>query len=59
MKVNNIKVNYKITERRPGDIDACYADPTKAFNELGWKAELGIEQMCKDSYNYVKKELEK
>lgn len=51
-KVNSVKVPYKIVGRRPGDIDACYADPTKAYEELGWKAELGIEEMCRDSYLY-------
>lgn len=51
-KVNNVKVSYKIVGRRAGDIDACYADPTKAYEELGWKAELGIEEMCRDSYLY-------
>ena len=51
--VNNIKVNYKIADRRPGDIAECYADPTKAKNELGWEAKLGIEQMCKDSWNFI------
>lgn len=54
-KVNNVQVNYKFAERRPGDVAACYADSTKALNELGWKANLGIEDMCKDSYNYVVK----
>lgn len=53
-KVNKVKVNYKIVDRRPGDIAACYADPTKALNELGWKAEKSIEDMCKDAYNFVK-----
>ena len=51
-KVNNIKIPYKIIERRPGDIDMCYADPTKAFDELGWKAEFGIERMCEDSWTW-------
>ena len=51
-KVNNIKIPYKIIDRRPGDIDMCYADPTKAFDELGWKAELGIERMCEDSWTW-------
>lgn len=51
-KVNNVKVPYKIVGRRAGDIAACYADPTKAYKELGWKAELGIEEMCRDSYLY-------
>ena len=54
-KVNNVKVNYKIVDRRPGDIAACYADASKALKELGWKAELGIEDMCRDSYNYILK----
>lgn len=53
-RVNNIDVSYKIVDRRPGDIDACYADPSYAKEKLGWKAELGIEEMCKDAYNYVK-----
>ena len=52
-KVNNINVNYKIVDRRPGDIDSCYADPNYAFDKLNWKAELGIDEMCKDAYNYV------
>lgn len=53
-KVNGIKVNYKIVGRRPGDIAACYADSSKAQSELGFEAKLGIEDMCRDSYNYVK-----
>lgn len=43
------KINYKIVDRRPGDIDECYADPAKAYSVLGWRAELGIEDMCRDS----------
>ncbi len=54
-RVNNIKVNYKIVERRPGDIASCYADSSKAYKELNWKAEKGIEDMCRDSYNYAVK----
>lgn len=54
-KVNNVKVPYKIVDRRSGDIAACYADPTKAYKELGFKAEYGIEDMCKDSYNFILK----
>ena len=57
-KVNNVKVNYKIAPRREGDIDSCYADPTKAEKELGWKAEKDIKDMCKDAYNYVIKSKE-
>ena len=54
-KVNGVKVTYKIVDRRPGDIAECFADPTKAYNELGWKAELGIEDMMRDSYNFILK----
>ena len=51
-KANHIKIPYKISDRRPGDIDMCYADPTKAYKELGWKAEFGIERMCEDSWRW-------
>lgn len=54
-KVNGVKVNYKIGKRRPGDIAACYADPTKAKEELGWAAQYGIEEMCRDAWNFVNK----
>lgn len=47
-KVTGKKVNYKIAPRRPGDIDECYADPTKAEKVLGWKAKHNIEDMCRD-----------
>ena len=53
-KINNVKVNYKIGPRRPGDIAACYADPTKAKEELDWVAEKGIEEMCKDAWKFIK-----
>lgn len=52
-EVNGVDVPYKIVGRRAGDIAACYADSTKAFEELGWKAEYGIEDMCRDSYNFI------
>lgn len=52
-KASGHKVNYKITQRRPGDIAACFADPTKAKEELHWEAKRGIEEMCKDAWNYV------
>lgn len=54
-KVNNVDVPYEITDRRSGDIDACYADPEYAFKELHWKANKGIDDMCKDAYNFVVK----
>ena len=51
---NNIEIKYKIVERRPGDIATCYADPSKAKNELGWEAKKSIEDMCKDSWRFTK-----
>lgn len=56
MKVNDVSVKYEIKQRRPGDIDACYADPSYAYEKLGWKAQKDINQMCKDAYNYIKSE---
>ena len=53
-KVNDLKVNYKIVERRAGDLAEYYADPTKALNELGWKTEKTLEDICKDSWEYEK-----
>lgn len=55
IKVNNVDVPYEIKQRRKGDIDACYADPSYAYEKLGWKAEKDIEEMCMDAYNFVKK----
>ena len=46
------EIQYKIVDRRPGDIAMCYADPTKANEELGWKAELGLKEMCEDSWRW-------
>lgn len=54
-KVNNVQVPYVIDGRRPGDIAACYADPSLANKKLDWKAEKGIEEMCKDAYRFVTK----
>lgn len=51
-KATGIKINYRIGERRPGDIDTCYADPTKAAELLGWRAEYGIFEMCRDANNW-------
>lgn len=55
-KVNNVDVPYEIVERRPGDIDACYADPTYAEEQLKWKALKNIDDMCKDAYNFAIKQ---
>ena len=51
---NDIKIKYEIAPRRAGDIAICYADPTKAKEELGWQATKNLEQMCKDSWRYTK-----
>ena len=49
------KVPYKIAPRREGDIAICYADPTKAKEELNWKAQKNIEDMCKDSWTFIER----
>lgn len=54
-KATNKKVAYKIAPRREGDIATCYAEPKKAEKELGWKADKTLEDMCKDSWNYINK----
>ena len=46
------EIPYEIKPRRAGDIATCYADPTKAKNELGWVAQYGIEEMCEDSWRW-------
>lgn len=51
-KASGNKVAYQISARRPGDIASCYAEPTKAREELGWTAELGIEDMCNDAWRW-------
>lgn len=56
-KVNNVDVPYKIVGRRPGDVAACYSDPTKSYNELGFKATKTLEDMCKDGWNYQKNKM--
>ncbi len=53
--VNNVEVPRKLEARRPGDIAACYADPAKAEKLLGWKAELGLEEMVRDSWMWQSK----
>lgn len=51
---NNVEIPYQIVDRRPGDIGTSYADATKAHKVLDWAAELGIEDMCRDSWNWQK-----
>lgn len=52
MKVNDIDVPYEIVGRRLGDIATCFADPRKAEQDLGWKAELSIEEMVRDAWKF-------
>lgn len=53
-RATGIKIPYKIAPRRPGDIDACYADASLALEKLGWKAELSIDDMCRSAWNWQK-----
>jgi UDP-glucose 4-epimerase len=54
-KASGQKVNYRVTDRRPGDAPAVYSDPGKAERELGWKTEKGIEDMCRDAWRWQQK----
>ena len=51
-RVNHLTIPYVITDRRPGDVAACYADPSKAARVLGWRAELDLDAMCRDAWNW-------
>lgn len=53
-KASGVKIPYQIKPRRAGDIATCYADPAKAEAELGWTAQMGIEEMCEDSWKWQK-----
>ncbi|RLB94359.1 MAG: UDP-glucose 4-epimerase GalE [Deltaproteobacteria bacterium] len=54
-KASNRPIPYEITDRRPGDIAACFADASKAKKELGWEATKSLDDMCKDTWNWQKK----
>ncbi|HEM4067594.1 TPA: UDP-glucose 4-epimerase GalE [Streptococcus suis] len=54
-KVNGVPVPYKIVDRRPGDVATCYANADKALEELDWKTEKTIEDMCRDTWNWQSK----
>ena len=53
-EANGIHIPYVIKDRRPGDIAVCYADPSKAREELGWEAEYDLPRMCRDSWNFTR-----
>jgi UDP-glucose 4-epimerase len=54
-RVNHCQIPYQIVERRAGDIATCFADPSLAAGELGWRAERGLEEMCRDGWNWQQK----
>jgi UDP-glucose 4-epimerase len=51
-RVNGVRVTYRIVDRRPGDVAQCYADPALAARELGWRAELGVDDMVRDTWRW-------
>lgn len=53
-EASEVKIPYVIKDRRAGDIAICYSDPAKAEKVLGWKAQYGIVDMCRDSWNWQK-----
>lgn len=53
-QASGCKIPYEFVERRPGDVAACYADPTLANIKLSWKAELGVREMCEDAWRWQK-----
>ncbi len=53
-EVNDLKLNYKLVDRRPGDVEQIYADTSFANEELGWKAELGLEEMMRSAWEWQK-----
>lgn len=53
--VSGLHIPYRIVDRRPGDIAQCYADPSRAERELGWKAQRSIADMCRDAWNWQAK----
>ncbi|MBQ7161280.1 MAG: UDP-glucose 4-epimerase GalE [Clostridia bacterium] len=54
-RVNGIKIPYRIADRRPGDVAECYADASKALELFGWKTEKTLDDMCRDAWNWQKK----
>jgi UDP-glucose 4-epimerase len=54
-KVNNLKLNYKVVDRRAGDVEKIYADTTLANKELGWETKLGVEEMMRSAWQWQQK----
>lgn len=57
-QVTGKQIPYKVTSRRPGDVGVSYADPSKAYQLLQWKAEKSLEEMCRDAWNWQEKFVE-
>ena len=55
IKATGVDVPYVMKDRRAGDIPVCYSDPSKAERELGWKAQYGVFEMCRDAWNWQMK----
>ena len=51
-RINGIRIPHRIVGRRPGDVAEAYADPTKAHNVLGWRSTRGVDEMCRDAWNW-------
>ena len=51
-QASNRPVNYQIVDRRPGDVEQCYADPAYALATLDWQAEFDIDRMCEDAWRW-------
>ena len=54
-RASGVKIPYKVTPRRAGDIATCYADCTRAKEELGWEAKYTLDDMCRDNWNFIRK----
>ena len=54
-EANDLRIPYVIDPRRPGDVAACWSLPEKAYRELGWKAQYDIREMCRDSWNWQRR----
>jgi UDP-glucose 4-epimerase len=54
-QVNGVKLTYRITDRRPGDVEQIFASTEKANEELGWKAEMGLDKMVSSAWEWEKR----
>ena len=54
-KATGVEIPYLLAPRRPGDVDECYSDPSKSREVLGWTAEKSLEDMCRDAWNWQKR----